>query len=44
MVMDIKIDSDVEFEWVKFVEFCSVELELGVVKSISWEEIEKDFN
>ncbi|OES30936.1 addiction module protein [Alteromonas macleodii] len=42
--MDTKIDSDVESEWVKLAESRSAELESGAVKSISWEEIEKDLN
>ena len=44
MAMDTKIDSDVESEWVKLAESRSAELESGAVKSISWEEIEKDLN
>ena len=42
--MDTKIDSGVESEWVKLAESRSSELESGAVKSISWEEIEKDLN
>jgi len=42
--MDTKIDSDVESEWVKLAEARSAELRSGAVKSISWEEIEKDLN
>ena len=40
--MDTKIDSDVESEWLKLAEARSAELESGMIKSISWEEIEKD--
>ncbi|KZN13397.1 addiction module protein [Marinomonas sp. TW1] len=42
--MDTKIDSDVEAEWVKVAEARSAELKSGAVKSIRWEEIEKDLN
>ena len=42
--MDTKIDSDVESEWVKLAEARSAELRSGAVKSISWEEIEKNLN
>ncbi|MGQ8364283.1 addiction module protein [Glaciecola sp. 1036] len=40
--MDAKIDSDVESEWLKLAESRSAEIESGKVKSISWEEIERD--
>lgn len=42
--MDAKVDGDVENEWLKLAESRSDELESGNVKSISWEEIEKDIN
>lgn len=42
--MDKKIDSDVESEWLKLAEARSAELESGSVKSISWDEIEKDLS
>lgn len=42
--MDTKVDGDVESEWLKLAESRSDELESGNIKSISWEEIEKDLN
>jgi alpha-amylase/alpha-mannosidase (GH57 family) len=42
--MDTKIDYDGESEWLKLAEARSVELESGAVKSISWNEIERDLN
>ena len=42
--MDTKVDHDVESEWLKLAEARSAEIESGAVKTISWEEIEKDLN
>jgi len=42
--MDTKVEGDVENEWLKLAESRSDELESGNVKSISWEDIEKDLN
>lgn len=42
--MDSNIDSDVDAQWLKLAEARSAEVESGVARSISWEEIEKDLN
>ena len=40
--MDSKVDSDVDAQWLKLAEKRSAEIDSKKVKSISWEEIEKD--